>query len=101
LRKRKQELLEMQLTQQKVLIEKLEKGKSTLKPAEQKVLLETIKGLQENIETIRKDLAPQAPVMAAASVPPPAKKMALPPRKTKEEVVNSFKLFRYIFIFRL
>ncbi|CAB3362956.1 Hypothetical predicted protein [Cloeon dipterum] len=85
LRKRKQELLEMQLTQQKVLIEKLEKGKITLKPAEQKQLLETIKSLQESIETIRKDLAPQAAVVAAAA-PAPKAKLPPPVRKTKEEV---------------
>ncbi|XP_065343742.1 RNA-binding protein 26 isoform X3 [Cloeon dipterum] len=85
LRKRKQELLDMQLTQQKVLIEKLEKGKITLKPVEQKQLLETIKSLQESIETIRKDLAPQAAVVAAAA-PAPKAKLPPPVRKTKEEV---------------
>ncbi|XP_059487919.1 RNA-binding protein 26 isoform X2 [Neocloeon triangulifer] len=85
LRKRKQELLEMQLTQQKVLIERLEKARSAMKPAEQKELLETIKSLQESIETIRKDLAPHS-VTAAAAIPAPKPKPVPQARKTKEEV---------------
>ena len=88
LRKRKQDLLEMQLTQQKVLIEKMEKSKSnSQKPTEQKELLETIKSLQESIETIRKDLAPQNAVVVAAAAPIVKPKMVPPPpRKTKEEI---------------
>ncbi|XP_030748092.1 RNA-binding protein 26 [Sitophilus oryzae] len=53
LRKRKQELLDKQLSQQKILIEKMEK----LPPGPQRdVLMETIKKTQESIENIKKDL---------------------------------------------
>lgn len=88
LRKRKQDLLEMQLTQQKVLIEKMEKGKSTLKPTEQKELLETIKSLQESIETIRKEVSPQSNAVVVAAAAPVVKPKMVPPqpRKTKEEI---------------
>lgn len=87
LRKRKQDLLEMQLTQQKVLIEKMEKSKTNQKVTEQKELLGTIKSLQESIETIRKDLAPQNAVVVAAAAPIVKPKMVPPPpRKTKEEI---------------
>ncbi|KAJ8982216.1 hypothetical protein NQ317_013518 [Molorchus minor] len=71
LRKRKQELLDKQLSQQKILIEKMEK----LPPGPQRDLIkETIKKGQEAIEAIKKDL--EAAALAA--------KVA-PPKKTKEE----------------
>ncbi|XP_014259670.1 RNA-binding protein 26 isoform X6 [Cimex lectularius] len=55
LRKRKQELLEKQLNQQKLLIQRTESP--TLAPQQKAILIETIKTLQESIENIRKDLA--------------------------------------------
>ncbi|XP_066991429.2 RNA-binding protein 26 isoform X2 [Anabrus simplex] len=55
LRKRKQELLDKQLVQQKQLIERLEKGGVTGEQRDS--LMSTIKTLQESIEKIRKDLA--------------------------------------------
>lgn len=71
LRKRKQELLEKQLSQQKILIEKMEK----LTPGPQRDLIkETIKKTQESIEEIRKDIAQSI-----------ASKMAAPQKKTKED----------------
>ncbi|XP_047097744.1 RNA-binding protein 26 isoform X1 [Schistocerca piceifrons] len=54
LRKRKQELLEKQLAEQKSLIERLEKG---VAPEQREALMATIKKLQETIEQIRKDLS--------------------------------------------
>ncbi|XP_021927945.1 RNA-binding protein 26-like isoform X3 [Zootermopsis nevadensis] len=55
LRKRKQDLLDKQLAQQKLLIERLEKGGVAAEQRE--ALMTTIKKLQESIEKIRKDLA--------------------------------------------
>ncbi|KAJ8916686.1 hypothetical protein NQ315_000331 [Exocentrus adspersus] len=64
LRKRKQELLEKQLSQQKVLIEKMEK----LPPGPQRdIIKETIKKTQEAIEDIKKDI--EAAALLAKSVP--------------------------------
>ncbi|XP_044763327.1 zinc finger protein swm [Coccinella septempunctata] len=71
LRKRKQELLEKQLSQQKILIEKMEK----LPAGPQRDLIkETIKKTQESIEEIRKDIAQSISI-----------KMAAPQKKTKED----------------
>ncbi|KAJ8956336.1 hypothetical protein NQ318_015074 [Aromia moschata] len=71
LRKRKQELLDKQLSQQKILIEKMEK----LPPGSQRdVIKETIKKTQEAIEGIKKDL--EAAALAAKNTPQ---------KKTKEE----------------
>uniref|UniRef100_A0A1Y1KC97 C3H1-type domain-containing protein n=1 Tax=Photinus pyralis TaxID=7054 RepID=A0A1Y1KC97_PHOPY len=72
LRKRKQELLEKQLAQQKLLIDKVEK---TPAGPQRDLLLQTIKKSQEATEAIRKDMLSQ---------PLPAVK--LPQRKSKEEV---------------
>ncbi|XP_023311914.1 zinc finger protein swm isoform X3 [Anoplophora glabripennis] len=71
LRKRKQELLEKQLSQQKVLIEKMEKL-----PAgpQRDIIKDTIKKTQEAIEDIKKDI--EAATLLAKSVPQ---------KKTKEE----------------
>ncbi|XP_057656729.1 zinc finger protein swm isoform X2 [Diorhabda carinulata] len=72
LRKKKQELLDKQLAQQKILIEKLEKL-----PAgpQRDVVKETIKKSQEAIEEIKKDL--EAATLAI--------KNTTPVKKTKEE----------------
>ncbi|CAG9767759.1 unnamed protein product [Ceutorhynchus assimilis] len=73
LRKRKQELLDKQLSQQKVLIEKMSK----LPPGPQRdIIKETINKTQEAIEGIKKDLE-QAAVAAKNSV--------VPLKKSKEE----------------
>lgn len=73
LRKRKQELLDKQLSQQKILLEKMAK----LPPGPQRdVIKETIKKTQEAIEGIKKDLERAA--LAAKSVTASLK-------KTKEE----------------
>lgn len=55
LRKRKQDLLEKQLEQQKQLIQRLEKQDITKE--QRQAVITTIKSLQENVEKIRKDLA--------------------------------------------
>ncbi|XP_069684891.1 RNA-binding protein 26 isoform X2 [Periplaneta americana] len=55
LRKRKQDLLDKQLAQQKLLIERLEKG--GVASEQREALMTTIKKLQESIEKIRKDLS--------------------------------------------
>ncbi|CAG9862332.1 unnamed protein product [Phyllotreta striolata] len=71
LRKKKQELLDKQLSQQKILIEKMEK----LPVGPQRdVIKETIKKTQEAIEEIKKDL--EATALAAKNAPA---------KKTKEE----------------
>ncbi|KAG5882370.1 hypothetical protein JTB14_036294 [Gonioctena quinquepunctata] len=71
LRKKKQELLDKQLSQQKILIEKMEK----LPPGPQRdVIKETIKKTQEAIEAIKKNLEDAALVTKA-----------LPVKKTKED----------------
>ncbi|CAG9829792.1 unnamed protein product [Diabrotica balteata] len=71
LRKKKQDLLEKQLSQQKVLIEKLEKLPTG---PQRDIVKETIKKTQEAIEEIKKDL--EAAALSAKSTPP---------KKTKEE----------------
>jgi RNA-binding protein 26 len=72
LRKRKQELLEKQLSQQKILIEKMEK----LPPGPQRdLIMETIKKTQESIEGIKKDLLQS--VLTAKTTPQ---------KKAKEDV---------------
>lgn len=71
LRKRKQELLEKQLSQQRILLEKMEK----LPPGPQRDLIkETIKKTQESIEEIKKDLEKSAIVTKTT-----------PQKKSKEE----------------
>ncbi|KAK4878106.1 hypothetical protein RN001_010612 [Aquatica leii] len=72
LRKRKQELLEKQLAQQKLLIEKMEK---TPAGPQRELLLKTIKKSQEATEAIRKDMMSQ-PTLTVKTVQ----------RKSKEEV---------------
>ncbi|XP_034233762.1 zinc finger protein swm isoform X2 [Thrips palmi] len=80
LRKRKQDLLEKQLDQQKQLIQRLEKQDIT-KEQRQDVMT-TIKSLQESVEKIRKDLAAvvgntnnnvKVPSLKTAKPPPVAK----------------------------
>ncbi|KAK3920131.1 Zinc finger protein swm [Frankliniella fusca] len=91
LRKRKQELLEKQLDQQKQLIQRLEKQDITKEQRQE--VLNTIKSLQESVEKIRKDLATvmgnttnSGKQKLLKSPPPPSK---TPPtnlvKKTKEE----------------
>ncbi|XP_071442055.1 RNA-binding protein 26 isoform X2 [Hetaerina americana] len=98
LRKRKQELVEKQLAQQKILIEKLEKGNiaaasltgpaansanatvaGLLRPGEREAILKTVKSLQESIEATRKDLSAGGPPANSNNVAPSQN------RKTKEE----------------
>ncbi|XP_046384373.1 RNA-binding protein 26 [Ischnura elegans] len=90
LRKRKQELVEKQLAQQKILIEKLEKGNiaansgnasaaGLLRPGEREAILKTVKSLQESIEAIRKDLAASGPPANTNNA------TSVQNRKTKEE----------------
>lgn len=99
LRKRKQELLEKQLEQQKQLIQRLEKQDITKEQRQE--VLSTIKCLQDSVEKIRKDLS--ADVGNAASNTAkvtPAKVVKTPPvaktsppnlvKKTKEEVCVHF-----------
>lgn len=66
LRKRKQELLEKQLAQQKLLIDKMEKTGSGV---QRDKLLETIKKSQESIEAIRKDMLSQPTAPAPKPTP--------------------------------
>jgi len=56
LQRRKQELLDKQLQQQRVLIERLEKNKSNIKGDERAAVMQTVRTLQESIETLKKDL---------------------------------------------
>lgn len=56
LQRRKQELLDKQLQQQRVLIERLEKNKSTIKTDERAAVMQTVRNLQETIEKLKKDL---------------------------------------------
>ena len=82
LQRRKQELLDKQLQQQRVLIERLEKNKSSVKGEERAAVMQTVRTLQESIETLKKDLqvsavketnahiarSPFQPIVAAKSV---------------------------------
>ena len=61
LQRRKQELLDKQLQQQRVLIEKLEKNKSTMKAEERATVMKTVRTLQETIEKLKRDLQQQPP----------------------------------------
>ncbi|XP_066904678.1 RNA-binding protein 26 isoform X6 [Halyomorpha halys] len=83
LRKRKQELLEKQLNQQKILIQRVEAGNIPLQ--QKNSLMATIKVLQESIESIRKDLENSV----KANLTKVTKKGSLTKdlyRKTKEEI---------------
>ncbi|GLV36656.1 second mitotic wave missing [Carabus blaptoides fortunei] len=82
LRKRKQELLEKQLAQQKLLIEKLEKTNPTGQQRE--LLMTTIKTVQESIESIRKDMM-STPSPAKIPAPGTAAGPLGPVRKSREE----------------
>ena len=69
LQRRKQELLDKQLQQQRVLIERLDK---TCKPEERAQVMQTVRNLQESIEKLKKDLqlhSAKDPSAAAAGVP--------------------------------
>lgn len=101
LRKRKQELLEKQLDQQKQLIQRLEKQDIT-KEQRQDVMT-TIKSLQESVEKIRKDLSAvvgnttnNVKVSASKIVKsPPVAKTPTPNlvKKTMEEVTKTLSNF--------
>ncbi|CAH1396998.1 unnamed protein product [Nezara viridula] len=86
LRKRKQELLEKQLNQQKILIQRVEADNIPL--PQKNSLMATIKVLQESIESIRKDLE----FSVKANLTKVTKKGSLTKdqqaffRKTKEEI---------------
>ena len=56
LQRRKQELLDKQLQQQRVLIERLEKNKSVMKVDERAAVMQTVRTLQETIEKLKQDL---------------------------------------------
>ena len=64
LQRRKQELLDKQLQQQRVLIERLEKNKSTMKAEERAAVMQTVRTLQETIEKLKRDLQQQPPATA-------------------------------------
>ncbi|KAK7869794.1 hypothetical protein R5R35_008321 [Gryllus longicercus] len=81
LRKRKQELLDKQLSQQKKLIERLEKG--GVSGDQRESLMSTIKTLQESIEKIRKDLS--VSVSQSGASPMSAIKPGSLAKKSKEE----------------
>lgn len=83
LRKRKQELLEKQLAHQKLLIEKLEKTNPS--GPQRDLLKETIKTVQESIESIRKDMLSSTAGAAGTGLSPVMAVKALVPRKSKEE----------------
>lgn len=78
IRKRKQDLLEKQLLEMKVLIDKVEKN-----PEQKDVLMASIKLLQQSIDNIRKDLA--------NSNQTPAAKPALPKtmEQAKKEILDA------------
>ncbi|XP_017772028.1 PREDICTED: RNA-binding protein 26 isoform X2 [Nicrophorus vespilloides] len=85
LRRRKQELLEKQLAQQKLLIEKLEKCSQG---SQRDLLMQTIKKSQDSIEVIRKDISicfKTAAGVGGTPTSPSATSTAML-RKTKEEV---------------
>ncbi|CAL4122881.1 unnamed protein product, partial [Meganyctiphanes norvegica] len=54
--KRKQQLMEKQMQQLKVLLNRLDTNKATMKAEEKKTLLSTIKSLQSAIDTTREQL---------------------------------------------
>ncbi|RZF38769.1 hypothetical protein LSTR_LSTR008139 [Laodelphax striatellus] len=78
-RKRKQELLEKQIANQKLLVERLQKG--YVVPEQRLELISTIKTLQENIEKTKKEIADDVDKMSEAKP-----KVTLDVvKKTKEE----------------
>lgn len=83
LRKRKQELLDKQLTQQKKLIERLEKG--GVSGEQRESVMSTIKTLQESIEKIRKDLSVSVSQSGTVTPNPNALKTGSLAKKSKEE----------------
>lgn len=56
LQRRKQELLDKQLQQQRVLIERLEKNKASMKAEERSQVMQTVRDLQASIEKLKRDL---------------------------------------------
>lgn len=86
LHRRKQELLDKQLQQQRVLIERLEKNKSTIKTDERAAVMQTVRNLQETIEKLKKDLQTTSPNQGATVVAN-APNVGVPthPAKTPEE----------------
>ena len=69
LQRRKQELLDKQLKQQWVLIERLEKNKNSIKGDQRAVVMQTVRTLQESIETLKKDLSNQFTKKATSRTP--------------------------------
>jgi seryl-tRNA synthetase len=85
LHRRKQELLDKQLQQQRVLIERLEKNKSTIKTDERAAVMQTVRNLQETIEKLKKDLQTTSPNQGAAAANAPNVGVPSHPAKTPEE----------------
>lgn len=83
MQRRKQELLDKQLQQQRVLIERLEKNKSTIKTEERAAVMQTVRNLQETIEKLKKDL--QHTAIKETSNPTAAISVPAVPAKTPEE----------------
>ena len=70
LQKKKQNLMEKQIAQQKVLLDKLSKNKNTLKPEEKEKIKSTIKALHTTIERLKDELLISAKSKINA-IPPP------------------------------
>ncbi|XP_032788701.2 RNA-binding protein 26 [Daphnia magna] len=91
LQRRKQELLDKQLQQQRVLIERLEKNKNTIKTDERAAVMQTVRNLQETIEKLKKDLQTTNPshghAANAPSVGAPAH-LAKTPEEAKKEILD-------------
>lgn len=85
LQRRKQELLDKQLQQQRVLIERLEKNKSTIKTDERAAVMQTVRNLQETIEKLKKDLMKETPSPPAIQQSGPVKT----PEEAKKEILDA------------
>lgn len=93
LQRRKQELLDKQLQQQRVLIERLEKNKSTIKTDDRAAVMQTVRNLQETIEKLKKDLQTTNPnhghaiVGHAPTIGTPAH-LTKTPEEAKKEILD-------------